>query len=181
MDFRDPRNDGELVAAANAGDTRAFESLYLRYRDWALRVAWRFTRDRDNAIDIVQEAFLYLLRKFPGFQLTARLTTFLYPVIRNLALAEHRKRVRRRTSSTDELDDQVAPTKSIASSGDLERLLARLPEPQREVLLMRYVDEMTSAEIAAALEIPVGTAKSRLHAAVETLRSDPAARAYFEL
>src|SRR5690348_8926110 len=86
-DVSDPRTDDELVAAINDGDAAAFEALYLRYRDWSTALAFRFTADRDAALDVMQEAFLYLLRKFPGFTLTAQMKTFLYPVIRHLAIA----------------------------------------------------------------------------------------------
>ncbi|HUU97040.1 MAG TPA: sigma-70 family RNA polymerase sigma factor [Phycisphaerae bacterium] len=108
MPTPDARTDEELIAAANAGDASAFEALYQRYRDWALRLAWRFTRDHDDACDVVQDAFTYLLRKFPGFRLTARLTTFLYPAIRNVALTRRRGRGR---SAADPavLDDIPAP------------------------------------------------------------------------
>ncbi|HEX5047019.1 MAG TPA: sigma factor, partial [Gammaproteobacteria bacterium] len=91
MGGRDPRSDDELVAACNVGDadeaTRAFEALYRRHRDFVLRVARRFTRDRELALDALQETFAYLLRKFPpagsGLVLTARLQTLLYPVAKN--------------------------------------------------------------------------------------------------
>jgi DNA-directed RNA polymerase specialized sigma24 family protein len=68
----DPRNDQELIAAANAGDATAFEVLYFRYRDWVVGLAFRFTGDRDLALDVLQETFLYFLRKFPGFNLTSQ-------------------------------------------------------------------------------------------------------------
>ncbi len=63
---------------------------------------------------------------------------------------------------------------------DLAVVLSRLPGPQREVLLMRAVDGMTLGEIAAALDIPVGTVKSRLHHALATLRADDRTRRHFE-
>lgn len=168
------------MQAANAGDAGAFEALYERYRDWVLRVAYRFTHDRDDALDVLQDVFLYLLRKFPGFVLSARLTTVLYPAIKNTAIYVRR---RRSGGAQTPLPDVAAPTeRDVAApiSGDFEHLIASLPEPQREVLLMRYVDDMSLAEIAAALEIPLGTVKSRLHAAIEALRADPSTRRYFE-
>lgn len=57
--------------------------------------------------------------------------------------------------------------------------MAALPETHREVVLMRFVDDMSLGEIAEALGIPLGTVKSRLHNALETLRHDPATRRYF--
>ncbi len=180
----DPRSDDELVAAANAGDSAAFEALYYRYRDWAIGLAWRFAGDRDEALDVAQDAFLYLLRKFPGFRLTARMTTFLYPVIRNLALQRRRKAGRQRQDAS--VDDAALPTlvphaDQTQQRSELAVVMTALPAAQREALLMRFVDDMSPTEIATALSIPVGTVKSRLHNALATLRRDPRTRAFFDL
>src|SRR5262245_49431796 len=88
----DSRSDRDLVADLNAGDATAFDALYYRYRDRVLRLALRFTANDADAQDVLQEAFTYLFRKFPGFSLTAEMTTFLYPVVRNLSLEARRKR-----------------------------------------------------------------------------------------
>jgi RNA polymerase sigma-70 factor (ECF subfamily) len=177
-------SDEQLVAAANAGDPAAFDAIYARYRDWVLRVAYRFTRDRDDALDVLQEVFLYLLRKFPGFRLTARLTTFLYPAVRSIAITHRRKRERQAGSHPPDPDDppkdQAAAASPTSANDDLGTLLASLTDVQREAILMRFVDDMTPTEMAAALEIPVGTVKSRLHGAVERLRGDPRTRRYFD-
>ena len=180
MSVSDPRSDQELIAAANAGDAAAFAAIYERYRDWAVWLAYRFTGSRDDALEVMQDAFLYLLRKFPGFRLSARLTTFLYPVIRNLALS------RRRKKKPAAADNRVLivmaatdPGDAPSSKTDLAAVLAVLPDAQREVLLMRFVDDMTLAEIGEALQIPVGTVKSRLHHALRTLREDERTKRYF--
>ncbi len=60
---QDLRTDLELVAAMNKGDSLAFEVLYYRYRDWAVNLAYRFTADRDLALDVMQETFLYFVKK----------------------------------------------------------------------------------------------------------------------
>jgi RNA polymerase sigma-70 factor (ECF subfamily) len=180
----DTRSDEELVAAANRGDEAALGALYLRYRDWALSVAYRFTGDAEAARDVAQEAFLWLLGKFPGFRLRARLTTVLYPAIKNTALAARRKKT---ASPMDDDELQLfaagAPATAEPVTGGTRILLtaavARLPAGQREVLIMRVVDDMALAEIAAALGIPEGTVKSRLHHAIAALRADPGLAAYF--
>ncbi|MBC7968470.1 MAG: sigma-70 family RNA polymerase sigma factor, partial [Fuerstia sp.] len=88
----DNRTDLQLVAALNAGDAAAFDVLYFRHRDWVMRLAMRFTGNHEDALDVLQETFAYFARKFPGFELTAALTTFLYPAVRNFSLAARRKR-----------------------------------------------------------------------------------------
>src|SRR4030042_1488274 len=87
-------SDQELIELANKGSYEAFEALYRRYRDWVYRLAWRFTGNRADALDVLQETFTYLLGKFPGFELTAAMTTFLYPVVRHVSLRIRSKRSR---------------------------------------------------------------------------------------
>lgn len=173
-------SDQELIELVNKGDSDAFEALYYRYRDWVYRLAWRFTGNRADALDVLQETFTYLLGKFPGFELTASMTTFLYPVVRHIAFTIRGKRSRI-TSGEEVLDELDAP-KSEESEyyrSELAAVLIVLPDEQREVLLMRFVDDMNLQEIAAALDIPLGTVKSRLHNALRTLRSDRRTRDYF--
>ena len=167
--------------AARGGDPDAFEVLYGRHRDWAVGLAWRFTGNEADALDVTQQAFMYLLRKLPRLRLTARLTTFLYTVIRHRAIDLARRR-RRRPAVHAELDalpaDPAPPGR--AAHEDLMTVLDRLPEARREVLLMRYVEDMALAEIAEALDIPLGTVKSRIHNALRALREDDRTRRYFE-
>lgn len=173
--------DAELVAAINQGDHAAFEVLYLRHRDWAVNLAFRFTGDEALALDVMQETFLYLLRKFPGFELRANLRTFLYPAVRNLSIAARRK-AGRCQAGPDE-DDVLArlPAPEIAAAGndDLTTVLGGLREEHREVLLLRFVDGLNLEEISLAMEIPLGTVKSRLHNALKILREDPRTRELF--
>ncbi len=179
MPLIDPRTDQQLVAALNAGDATAFDGLYYRYRDWVVRLAWRFAGDADDALDVLQETFAYVMGKFPGFELTASFTTFLYPVVKNTALAVRRKR--RRMLPGDAEMDTLAAGASIdpLAADDLKTALDSLPETHREVLLMRYVDDLSLEEISRALEVPLGTVKSRIHNALKQLREDPRAVAYF--
>src|SRR3954469_24762982 len=134
-------SDQQLVDAINGGDTRAFDALYFRYRDWVVRLATRFTGSADDALDVLQETFAYLLRKFPGFRLTASMTTFLYPVVKNLSIAARRKRTRMASTDAMEFSEPVASDAPDAhrQRGELEIVLANLPETHREVLLMRFV------------------------------------------
>ncbi len=175
--------DSELVSALNRGDIAAFDALYDRYRDWVFTLAQRWSKNHEDALDVVQETFCYVARKFPGFELRAEFKTFLYPAVKNLSIAARRKRTRF-TSGTDLLVrfaiEGFEPPNGDAPE-DLRELFERLPEGQCEVLLLRFVDDFTLDEIAAALEIPLGTVKSRLHNALRALRDDPRTRHYFDL
>ena len=169
------------MAALNRGDGSAFDALYYRYRDWVARLAQRFCGNEADALDVLQETFLYLHRKFPGFVLSARLTTFLYPVVKHLALAARRKRGRM-GEDLGAVELMAAPAGVSPQAGleDLRVVLAAVPEIHREVLLMRYVDDMSLEEIARALEIPLGTVKSRIHNALKMLAEDERTRSFFQ-
>ena len=177
----DARSDLELVAAVNSGDAAAFEVLYVRYRDWVVGLGYRFTGDNDAALDVLQETFLYFLKKFPGFRLTANLKTFLYPAVRNLSIAARRKAARFQASELElaRIEQMRAPDPPVPPTAELAAVLACLPEEHREVLLLRFVDGLKLAEVAEAAEIPLGTVKSRLHNALEALRRDPRTRTFF--
>ena len=177
----DPRTDQSLVADLNDGDASAFDALYYRYRDWVYRLACRLSGNQEDGLDVLQETFAYLFGKFPGFVLTARLTTFLYPAVKNLAIAHRRKRER---MTGHEMPTDL-PCKSEGDDIDKTRaelaaVLSAIPESHREVLLMRFVDDMSLAEIGTALGIPEGTVKSRLHNAIAVLRQDLRIKSYFD-
>ncbi len=172
-------SDSELISRINAGDAAAFEMLYFRYRDWVVRLARRFTGNESDALDVLQDTFIYLYRKFPGFTLTARLTTFLWPAVRHLSLQARRKRAMSLAINLADLDlpaAQLAPTSG--DTEDLPAMLASLSAEHRQVILMRFVDDLTTDEIAALLAIPAGTVKSRLHHAILQLRNNPSIRRY---
>ena len=176
------RSDQELIAAINDGDSDAFEALYYRYRDWVLSLAYRFTGDRELALDVLQETFLYVVRKFPGFRLTAQIKTFLYPAVRNLSIAAQRKaqRLQSNENETGTIEEVITTEPTASQSESLTAALALLSAEHREVLLLRFVDGLSLAEIAKALNIPLGTVKSRLHNALAFLRHDPRTKVYFE-
>jgi len=179
----DPRLDRDLVRAARDGDADAFEILYRRYRDWVAELAFRFTRDRDLAGDVCAETFLYLLRALPRLELRVQMKTFLYPVVRNVSITLQSRS--RRTPGQEVVEGRAAPDPAEGHAGDESRralaaAVDALAPGQREVLLLRFVDDLSLAEIAEAMEIPVGTVKSRLHGALRALREDERARSYFE-
>src|SRR5690349_20243312 len=182
----DRRSDDELIEVCNVGDAHdaagAFEALYRRHRDFVLRVARRFTRDRELALDALQETFAYLLGKCPptgqGLVLTARLQTLLYPAAKNAAITAVRK-ARRAAGAGDAGIDEL-PADPPAAAEPIDAALAALSPEKREVLTLRFVDDLSLAEIAAALEVPLGTVKSRLHLALKELREDSRIKDLFD-
>ncbi len=183
---RDPRSDETLVDICNHGHphaaAKAFEGLYLRHKDYVLRVALRFTPDIDSALDVLQDTFVQLLRRFPptgeGITLSARLTTLLYPIAKNTAITAARKAGR--FPVADDVIPEDVPAPPERDDGDLGRVLADLPPGQREALTLRFVDGMSLDEIAQALGIPEGTVKSRLHGGIANLRDSLLLKDFFD-
>ena len=183
---RDPRSDEVLLDICNHGDAltaeAAFEALYLRHKDFVLRVALRFAPDIDTALDVLQDTFVQLLRRFPptgeGITLSARLTTLLYPIAKNAAITAARKTGR--FPVADDITPEDVPAPPARDDGDLGRIFASLPPGQREALTLRFVDGMSLNEIAQALGIPEGTVKSRLHGGIANLRVSPLLEDFFD-
>ena len=103
--------------------------------------------------------------------------TFFYPAVKNLSIAARRKRLRASGGELN-LDELFAPTAPTVAP-DLAQTLGALSDAHREIILMRFVDDLTLEEISLALDVPLGTVKSRLHHALLQLRDDPRSRDYF--
>jgi len=157
-------SDQELIRAIQAWKPEAFEVLYLRHRDWVLALAYRFCPNREDALDVLQDTFAYLVEKLTALELRSRLRTFLYPAVKHLALS---RKGARKTVPLEAAADLPAASRE---PDEIEAHLRALPEPQREVVLLRFVEGFDLKEIAEALGIPLGTVKSRLHQALEALR-----------
>ena len=155
--------DAKLVERARRGDAAAFEALYDRYEGWVGALARRICGNSDDALDVLQETFIYFFRKLPTFELRAQLKTFLYPVVKHIAIRRREKSQRHATLEVD----REAPARP---EGGVEGMLDALPAEQQEIAWLRFVDGLALREIADALGIPLGTVKSRLHAAIHALR-----------
>ena len=174
----DPRTDEALIEAFRGGEQQALAALYDRHARTVMAFAWRYCGDGDLAEDVVQDCFRELIDRIHEFELRGKLTSWFYVVAKRRAL-----RLRERAwRSQGELDEAslAIPDEGPPETEDLRRLLARLPATQQEVLVLRFLDGWNLRSIAEALEIPVGTVKSRIHNALEQLRNDQACRRYFD-
>lgn len=180
----DGPSDRALVERANGGERAAFAVLYERHREWMTAVAYRLTSDPSQAEDVVHAAVLHWLERFPGFVLTAPVRAYLYPVLRHLAIDRARTGRRHASQPLDQAGAaEAADSLSISSAvpsledaRDVDEALGRLPLGQREVLLLHFGDGLTLGQVAAALEVPLGTVKSRLGLALAALRTNDALR-----
>lgn len=179
-------DDAELVALCNDAECneaeRAFQLLYLRHKDFVLRTAIGILNDPGLALDALQDTFSFVLRQFPpsgpGLQLTAKMTTYLYPIARNSAISQWRKTAR--TLPNDRVDPDTLPAPPPTGNDDLDRVLRELSFERREVITLRFLRGLSLAEIAETLDLPLGTVKSRLHAAIQQLRKSRKIKQFFE-
>ena len=170
----DARTDEELVAAVNDGDADAFAALYYRYRDWVVRLAWRFTGRHDDALDVLQETFLEVCRSMAGFRGSGpgRLTAWVKRVAASKALMRVRREKYRETDALVEdgpAAGRIGPDLELQL--DLEAALARLPTTSRAVVWLHDVEGYTHEDIAEMMDRTVSFSKSQLARAHAKLRA----------
>jgi RNA polymerase sigma-70 factor (ECF subfamily) len=177
-----------LLERVRAGDAQAFEVVAREHAPRLYRLAWRLTRRREDAEDLVQETLVRALPKLRRFEGRAKLSTYLIRALGNLW--KNRLRSRRRSRVVEWLrgprDDREDPPAAFdppdTGPSPLDRLLAvdraagvrqavtALSPALRWTLLLREVEEMSYEEIAACTGVPIGTVRSRLARAREDLR-----------
>lgn len=179
----DGRSDEELLVLSREGDRAAFRLLLERHRDDLLRYLVRFLGSRAAADDVFQETFLQVHLAADTFDRDRRFRPWLYAIASNKA-RDHHRRTKRRAAASIDAPLASAGERSLAELlesaverpdrpvGDEEMRLAvkrvvdEMPAHYREILLLAYFHRMSYQQIAEGLAIPLGTVKSRLHAAV---------------
>lgn len=164
--------DEELVRRFRDGDAAAFGALVERHQRRVYNLALRMTGREEDARDATQDAFLAALRKLHGFRGEAAFTTWLHRVTVNACYDLLRKRSRAPLplERSDGEDRPPVPEPAAADHAervdlalDVRRALLRVPEEFRAVLVLCDVQDLSYEQAAAALGVPVGTVKSRLH------------------
>lgn len=166
-----PFEESTCIARAQRGDRAAFSELVTQYQDRIFRFLLRLTRSQDDALDLTQETFIHAWMALERWRPQARFTTWLFQIARNQAID-----LMRRTHKTEFVawDDDAATTIADPGPGPdaalhnrqrlraLDQALLRLPLDQREVLLLREIEDMSYEDIAAVLDLNLGTVKSRI-------------------
>jgi RNA polymerase sigma-70 factor (ECF subfamily) len=167
----------ELVDRARRGDREAFGVLAGGAVDRLYRIARLILRDTELAEDATQDALARAWRDLPMLRDVERFDAWLYRlIVRACAdVARHRRRYRAEIALLTSEPAEPDRASDLADRDQLERGLRRLSDAQRTILVMNFYLGMSPSETADALEIPVGTAKSRLHYAIEALRAALAA------
>ena len=185
----DALSDGDLAARISAGDHLAATHMLRRNNQRLFRAAWSVLKNRADAEEAVQEGYLKAFAAIDRFEAGSSLATWLTRIVVNEAISRLRAAKRRKRSLTGagvaSLDDaraRLAPVSPAPSpeeefmrrqlSGLLEGAIVRLPEPFRIVFVLHEVEGLTSDEVAASLEMPVETVRTRLFRARRRLRDD---------
>lgn len=145
--------------------TEALEHLLNRYETKVFRMALAFLKNAARAEDVTQEIFLKLWQALPDYDARAAPGTWLYKIARNTCLSAARSDSYRRTLSLDATTEPAAPPPAVITDLDLAELMDRLPQIQRTVITLFYLQEKRIDEVARMLGIPEGTVKSHLHRA----------------
>jgi RNA polymerase sigma-70 factor (ECF subfamily) len=184
VDYR-VQGDEDLVRVAQGGDTRAFDELVKRYQDKVYRLSFKILRHEDDAAEALQDAFLSAFRGLTKFKVESTFSTWLYRIATNASLMKYRKRRDNivsldQSQSTNEDAEPMQipdwtqqPVKDLLNSETREIMqegIDRLPEDLRTVFVLRDVQGLSNAEVAAILELSVAAVKSRLHRARLQLR-----------
>ena len=169
--------DELLVLQCQDGDGEAMKTLIRRWQPRLGRLAWRLTGEREAARDIVQDAWLAIVRGLRRLDDPARFRSWAYRIVGNKCADWTRRRIVHRAAA-DKLRDTVEsasgdPSNRAAAASEVDRLraaLRTLPDEQRAILSLHYLDGMGVSEIAGVLSVPRGTVKSRLHHARSRLK-----------
>ena len=179
--------DAALMLRVKQGDGPAFAALVDKYKQPVLNLVYRMLHDATEAEDLAQNVFVQVFRSAHRYEVSAKFSTWLFTIARNLALNELRRRSRHPAESMDatrpEHDDQplqqfedkktFSPPESLLHrelEQKIERALAELPENQRTAILLCRQDELSYEEIAKVLGCSLSATKSLIHRARETLK-----------
>ncbi len=189
MDDTATSEDSGLLARLRQGDAAAFEVLVRTHGGRMMSVALRMMRNETDAQDIVQEAFLSAFKALPQFSGQSLLSTWLHRIVINAALMKLRSRQRKPESSIEDLlpcfksdghradvaTDWSASAEEVMQQAEtrqfVRQCIDRLPESYRTVLVLRDLEDLSTAETAALLAVSVDLIKTRLHRARQALRT----------
>ncbi|MGA9117065.1 MAG: sigma-70 family RNA polymerase sigma factor [Bacteroidota bacterium] len=155
---------------------REFENAMVPHMDLLYSYAFYLTNDRDQASDLMQDTYLKAYRFFDSFEQGTNAKAWLHRIMRNTYINEYRRL--RRMPEIIPYDEQITPSRMTQQGGEfatrldagslddeMAAALGALPEKYRSVVVLRDIEDLPYEEVAEALEIPIGTVRSRLHRA----------------
>ena len=169
--------DSALVRQCQAGNKDAFGALVKRHAPRAVGTAALLLGNHDDALDASQQAFVRAWRSIKRFDGRASFYTWYSTILRNVCISLYRRRSRRKAVELPDNHPEPRPwadPELLAQKNEqarrIWRAIQQLPIKHREVIVMSHFQHLAYKEIAASLEVPIGTVMSRLHAARKSLR-----------
>lgn len=164
--------DDYQALLASEGDRQAFTLLYKRWHPRLLRFAYRLTRDREAAQDVMQEAAMAMAKNIRKLQDPAKFSAWAYTIVRRRSADHIQKAMKERDIKMRFKADYKPVSSNVADETlSLKQALARLPPADQVLLKLFYIDGMSGADMSGAMGIPLGTIKSRLFTARAKLKS----------
>lgn len=171
------KDQENIIARARRGDADAFEQLVVAYRDQVFRLALRMCGSEADADEVAQEAFLSAWKALPNFRGESQFSTWLYQLTTHAAI-DLMRREKRQIAAADitevsAADPAPSPQQQAEQSEQREIVrdaILQLAPEQREVVVLRFMEELSYEEIGAVLKLPPGTVKSRLNRAKAQLK-----------
>lgn len=170
------KDQEKIIARARRGDADAFEQLVVAYRDQVFRLALRMCGSEADADEVAQEAFLSAWKALPNFRGESQFSTWLYQLTTHAAIDLMRREKRQIAADITEVsaaDPAPSPQQQAEQSEQREIVrdaILQLAPEQREVVVLRFMEELSYEEIGAVLKLPSGTVKSRLNRAKAQLK-----------
>jgi RNA polymerase sigma-70 factor (ECF subfamily) len=163
----------DLIGLAREGRAEALEAIYREHGDALMRLAYHLTGSRADAEDVLHDVFLGLPEALGRYQERGAFPAWLRRVTARVALTRVRVARRRREVPLEAAADLGLSAHDVHTNrGDLERAIAKLPATLRAVFVLKEVEGLSHAEVAATLGIRVGTSEVRLHRALRKLRAE---------
>ena len=171
------KDQEKIIARARRGDADTFEQLVVSYRDQVFRLALRMCGSEADADEVAQEAFLSAWKALPNFRGESQFSTWLYQLTTHAAI-DLMRREKRQIAAADitevsAADPAPSPQQQAEQSEQREIVrdaILQLAPEQREVVVLRFMEELSYEEIGAVLKLPSGTVKSRLNRAKAQLK-----------
>ena len=180
----DSYTDKQLVERVQQGDKKSFDLLVLKYQNRIIKLVSRYVRDRSDAQDIAQDAFVKAYRALPNFRGDSAFYTWLYRIAintaKNYVVSLSRRPLEARVENADgeqldldELQKDIATPENVLLADEIKQTILeamnKLPEDLRVAITLREVDGLTYEEIAEAMDCPIGTVRSRIFRAREAV------------
>ncbi|NOQ80866.1 MAG: RNA polymerase sigma factor RpoE [Gammaproteobacteria bacterium] len=179
--------DLEIVRRVQRGDKNAFDLLVIKYQHKLAQLVLPYVHDRDDVLDVVQESFIKAYKALPGFRGDSAFYTWLYRIAintsKNYLTAQSRRPPRSDVDANDAeyydggsaMHDNTTPEANLAKQQikeAIDRAIANLPEELKVAITLREFEAMSYDEIANVMDCPVGTVRSRIFRARETIDNE---------